>query len=99
MGGGGINWGDDWKEGEPRQWQNRHKGLELTVLNACAKDWESYLTTAVSDWNQSPSLDLTLETTDVDPACSGVRGKMKVCNGDYGATPWVGVNEVILENG
>lgn len=107
---GGFGWGDDWEEGQPRKWNvgsvsslihngKQRKGLELTILNACTEDWDSYLTKAVDDWNLSASLDLNLKAVDAESSCVGVRGKIKVCNGDYGLTSWVGVNEVILENG
>ena len=107
---GDFSWGDDWQEGQPRKWnvgainpfiQNgrQRKGLELTILNACTEDWYSFVTRAVDDWNLSASLDLHLKTVDPESSCIGVRGKMKICNGDYGLTSWVGVNEVILENG
>jgi len=100
--GKGADWGDVWEEGDPTPWRlsgNKRTGLELQVLNACTEDWDIYLETAVNDWNESPSLDLTVVRVDIDRKCYSIRGKLKVCNDDYGVTSWVGVNEVIIENG
>merc|ERR1712087_10936 len=48
--------------------------------------------------NQAPALDLIAISTAADRDCEPVFQSMKVCNGDYGPTPWVGVNEMILED-
>lgn len=101
--GGGGNWVDVWEEGEPREWRadrGGRPGLRLTIVDATTSDWRDVLAASVAEWNEAAALELSVETTTTpDPACRGARGLLKVCNGDYGATSWVGVNEVVLENG
>jgi hypothetical protein len=69
-------------------------GLTLTLQNALDSTWQSEFEAAVEDWQESEALTLTTVQVDVDNACVKVEGVMKVCNGNFGATGWVGVNEV-----
>jgi len=74
-------------------------GLSLTILNAMEDSWEAELRTAVNNWEAGVPVDplsLQIERTSYDYACSAVDGKLKICNGDYGATRWRGINEVVL---
>lgn len=99
-GGGNSNWVDEWDDGT-QQWRTRSDGLELTIVNALTEDWYEEFNEAVSQWNKSDALLLKTimaeESPDYD--CDGLRNQMKVCNGDYGSTSWVGINIIILENG
>lgn len=45
------------------------------------------------------ALSLTRSSSEYDYNCDPIRGKMKVCNGDYGDTRWKGINQVLLTNG
>jgi hypothetical protein len=84
--------------GEFNEWNNKGKGLKLTVQNGCSSDWDVYFTQAIADWNLSDSLELTttkLESQDLE--CTAKRGKMIVCNNYYGKTGWTGLNEVYFE--
>eukprot|EP00934_Nitzschia_sp_Nitz4_P001194 Nitzschia sp. Nitz4//scaffold515_size4186//569//2278//NITZ4_009253-RA/size4186-exonerate_est2genome-gene-0.2-mRNA-1//-1//CDS//3329553791//1194//frame0 len=81
-------------------WANNGKGLTLEVLNAMDDSWQSHLETAIENWDNGDPVDsLTLSITSVsyDYDCAAVRGKLKVCNGDYGATQWRGLNELLLD--
>lgn len=83
-------------------WRTRDKaGLELTVVNALEERWDTYFTTAISQWDAgSPdTLTLTVEDATPDSTCTAIDGKLKVCNGNYGATNWRGINKILLENG
>jgi hypothetical protein len=77
---------------------NAMRGLELTLINALDTEWHPFFDLAVEQWdNGSPdTLTLSTQTRPPDPSCSPVTGLMKVCNGDYGATGWKGVNELLL---
>jgi hypothetical protein len=77
---------------------NGKGGLDLELLNALDDDWKEFFDEAVSDWNSGTPDALTLSTSRVaaESVCEPVNGKMKVCNGDYGATGWRGINELIL---
>jgi hypothetical protein len=73
-------------------------GLTLNIINALDTQWYTYFDTAVSDWdNGTPdALTLTSEVASApDPDCTTVEGVLKMCNNDYGATDWMGINEVL----
>mmetsp|Transcript_3589 Transcript_3589/g.6304 ORF Transcript_3589/g.6304 Transcript_3589/m.6304 type:complete len:656 (+) Transcript_3589:303-2270(+) len=80
-------------------WPNSGNGVTLEILNACSDEWQVLLRQAIDNWdNGSPIDSLTLQTTRIDyeSTCTEVRGKLKVCNGNYGDTRWRGLNEVML---
>lgn len=68
-------------------------GLHLTLQNALDDTWQDAFEAAVSDWSESAALVLTKERVAVDHTCKRVDGVMVVCNGNFGATGWVGINE------
>jgi hypothetical protein len=74
-------------------------GLRLTLMNALDDTWQSEFDLAVSDWMESDALRLTTERVAVDYNCGGVDGVMVVCNANFGATGWVGINENSIVNG
>ena len=69
------------------------------MLNALDPEWNEFFYMAVLEWDTGypDSLTLSSSTRDPDPACSEVSGKVKVCNGNYGATSWKGINEVHID--
>ena len=80
---------------------NGRGGLTLELVNALDSDWHGHLQTAVAEWDAGSPDALTLSLTmadQVDPDCRPIRGKMKVCNGNYGDTRWKGINVVSLVN-
>lgn len=88
--GGGSNatlvWRDDFV-------QSNNGGLHLTLRNALDDTWQKEFEYAVSDWQESDSLELSTEQVAVDHTCQRVDGVMVVCNANFGATGWVGINE------
>lgn len=76
-------------------------GLELVVVNALDDIWHPYFFTAVDQWDKGvpDTLALTIEDSSPDSTCNAIDGKLKVCNGNYGATNWRGINKILLENG
>jgi hypothetical protein len=56
-------------------------------------NWQTEFEQAVSDWQESDALVLETERVDVDHTCTPVDGYMVVCNANFGATGWVGINE------
>lgn len=80
-------------------WANTGNGLRLDVINACSDDWQTFVQTAIANWdNGSPIDSLTLFSSReaYDPICEKVAGKLKICNGNYGDTRWRGLNEVLM---
>jgi hypothetical protein len=60
-------------------------------------DWDSFFVTALSDWDSAPSLSLSARTRKFDAnPCGHRNSELRVCNGDYGATGWKGVNEAVF---
>ena len=80
--------------------QSRHcRGLKLRIINNLDEKWEPYFQRSIKEWEQGDPDVLSLSVAKAavhDPACEFVMGSMKVCNGDYGNTDWVGLNEVML---
>jgi len=68
-------------------------GLHLTLRNALDDNWQQEFEKAVADWQQSDALVLSTERVAVDHTCGRVDGVMVVCNANFGATGWVGINE------
>ena len=79
-------------------WRTDGTGLTLVLWNALDENWQTEFEAAVSDWSESEVLTLSTKQVDVDHSCTMPKdGVMKVCNGNFGATSWVGINEVALE--
>eukprot|EP00538_Stauroneis_constricta_P011754 CAMPEP_0119550314 /NCGR_PEP_ID=MMETSP1352-20130426/3844_1 /TAXON_ID=265584 /ORGANISM="Stauroneis constricta, Strain CCMP1120" /LENGTH=371 /DNA_ID=CAMNT_0007596115 /DNA_START=303 /DNA_END=1418 /DNA_ORIENTATION=+ len=72
-------------------------GLTLMVENACTDEWAPYFEASVKAWNQTDALDLRTSRVAVDPECSPRNGRFKVCNSDYGETPWHGINIILVD--
>jgi hypothetical protein len=87
--------------GDSNRWRNDGKGLKLTLVNALDEQWNTYFYTALDDWDKGDPDSLNLQMTVGNPSseCTSETGVIKVCNGDYGATSWRGINKVMLENG
>ena len=81
-----IPWEDDFVDPS-------NGGLQLTLQNALDDTWQSEFEAAVSDWSESDALVLTTQRVAVDYNCNPVDGVMVVCNANFGATGWVGINE------
>jgi len=73
--------------------QPSNGGLHLTLRNALDDNWQTEFEQAVSDWQESDALVLETERVEVDHTCTPVDGYMVVCNANFGATGWVGINE------
>jgi hypothetical protein len=74
-------------------------GLHLTLQNALDDTWQTEFDMAVADWQESDALQLTAERVAVDYNCGQVDGVMVVCNANFGATGWVGINENSIMRG
>jgi hypothetical protein len=81
-------------------WRTNGAGLRLTMINALDENWHENFNTAVSQWDSGTpdALTLSMELSQPDSVCRAINGRVKVCNGNYGATNWRGINKVLLEN-
>ena len=98
------DYGDLWNldpflsDNSTSSWPTRGEGgLTLEMKNALDDAWQEEYKEALSDWEngQPDTLTLPTERIDVDHTCKPKDGVMKVCNGNYGATGWLGVNELV----
>lgn len=72
----------------------------MEVVSALEESWFDSFDLAVSDWDWGDPDALTLSRSFVeyDYDCEPIRGKLKVCNGDYGSTRWKGINQILLSS-
>jgi hypothetical protein len=63
-------------------------------------NWDSYLNTAINDWNKSTVIASGKVPGSTTPRqCKGVAGTIQVCNAAYGRTGWLGIASIWLANG
>lgn len=87
-----LNWKDSFV-------QPNNGGLHLTLQNALDDTWQDEFDAAVLDWQESDALELSTARVAVDNTCERVDGVMVVCNANFGATGWVGINENSIMGG
>lgn len=81
-------------------WGNYHWGrtsnpFTLKVGDNVSSAWDSYLTTAAYDWNQSSVLNLTVVPGTKNPrTCKPTVGRIEVCNERYGNNGWLGIAQI-----
>lgn len=75
---------------------NANAGLYLTIENACDDSWTPFFDQSLLDWNVSESLILSSQRVPYDADCNPSRGRLKVCNGNYGNTDWRGLNTAVV---
>jgi hypothetical protein len=82
-------------------WSAPNLPLGLDVVDAVTTQWDSALTTAIADWNQSQVLDLTKVSGGGVNAkkCSPQAGRIVVCNALYGQRGWLGIAQIWLSGG
>jgi hypothetical protein len=75
--------------------------LHLHILNSLDDSYSDAFDRYISEWNSgSPDvMTLTSERLSPDPSCQPYVGMMNVCNDDFGATGWRGINGIVTENG
>lgn len=78
-------------------WATKGEGLSLELQNALDEMWQDEFAEAVADWRESEVLTLSTTKVAVDHSCGRVDGVMLVCNGNFGETGWVGINEVEIQ--
>jgi hypothetical protein len=76
---------------------NAETGLTLIVENAMDESYVRLFDQSVVQWNASSALDLKPRRVEVDPECSVMQGRLRICNSDYGDTMWRGINVAILD--
>ena len=76
-------------------WARTANPFTLKLGDAVTSAWDSYLTTASSDWSASSVLDTTVVSSSVSPrTCKATNGRVEVCNAKYGNTGWLGIASI-----
>lgn len=81
-------------------WSKGSGELTIPVYDNVNSTWDSYVVTAVNDWNQSTVINSPLLPGTTSPRqCRGVAGTIQVCNAAYGKTGWLGIASISLSGG
>ncbi|MBA3527292.1 MAG: hypothetical protein M3438_09140 [Pseudomonadota bacterium] len=86
-------------------WSNYHWARTTAELQVPVGDnvnsvWQSYLDTAVVDWNKSTVINSPLVAGSSNPKrCNAIEGTIQVCNERYGRTGWLGIASIWLSGG
>ena len=73
----------------------------MQVVNSLDTKWYTEFQKAVYQWDNGSPDALTLSTSEISPdsSCTHIAAKLKVCNGNYGDTSWLGINEQLIQGG
>lgn len=86
-------------------WSTYHwsrSGAQITppVGDNVSSQWDSYLRTAVADWNRSSYIEAPVVTGQANPRnCRATAGRIEVCNSTYGNNGWLGIAQIWLSGG
>jgi hypothetical protein len=78
---------------------NAFAEVPLKVGDNVSSAWDSYLTTAIVDWNSSSVLALTQVPGQAKGRCRPTSGRIEVCNGTYGNNGWLGLATIWTVSG
>ncbi|HKP33149.1 MAG TPA: hypothetical protein VJT70_00015 [Sphingomicrobium sp.] len=83
-------------------WATGGKGLDVTVNLAITPEWTTAINGAVTDWEKSRVLGLTVRRVTLSDndrkICRPIPGQVLVCNAAYGQRGWVGLASIWLSN-
>jgi hypothetical protein len=77
-------------------WSTTGYPMNIKVGDNVGSAWDSYLTEAISDWNQSSKLNLSKVSGGAGSNCTPTAGRIEVCNGAYGQNGWLGIAQIWL---
>jgi hypothetical protein len=81
-------------------WKRTTSELTVPVGDNVNATWDSYLNTAIADWNQSTVINSPKVPGSSNPKnCRAVAGTIQVCNNRYGANGWLGLATIWLSGG
>ena len=81
-------------------WSRTTAQITPPVGDNVSSQWDSYLQTAVADWNQSIYIQSPLVAGQANPRnCRPRAGRIEVCNSTYGNTGWLGIAQIWLSGG
>ena len=78
-------------------WKRTTTQIAPPVGDNVTTTWDSYLSTAVADWNRSSYIQSSLTTGQSSRStCPPRAGRIEVCNYSYGSTGWLGIASIWL---
>src|SRR5688572_351349 len=86
------------------RWAQNPAQLQI-ASNLTTSQWRAALgsendpLTAISDWNRSDVLELTLGTGNGTRNCKPTLGRIEVCNAKYGNNGWLGIAQIWITGG
>lgn len=81
-------------------WSRTTSQITPPVGDNVTSQWDSYLQTAVADWNQSAYIQSPLVAGQSNRRnCRPNAGRIEVCNSTYGNTGWLGIAQIWLSGG
>ncbi|MGQ0741282.1 MAG: hypothetical protein ACT4OG_03160 [Alphaproteobacteria bacterium] len=81
-------------------WKRTTSELTVPVGENVDSAWDSYLATAVADWNQSTVINSPLVPGSTRAkSCRAVAGTIQACSAKYGNTGWLGIATIWLSGG
>lgn len=75
-------------------WARTTNSFTLKLNDNVVSGWESYVDSAVSDWNQSTVLDYNViwdNPLSNVKRCTSISGQVEICNARYGQNGWLGI--------
>ncbi len=75
-------------------WARQSNPFTVKLGDNVSSGWDSYLTTASSQWSQSDVLDTTVVTGQAKANCRPTSGRVEVCNKAYGNNGWLGIAQI-----
>lgn len=88
-------------------WKNYHwartaNPIPLKVIDGVTSGWQFELDTALSEWNESSKLNMSIDSADdsnrTRKRCRLKAGQMHVCNAAYGFNGWLGLATIGIDN-
>ena len=81
-----------------KHWGSRRVPFTLPIGDNLTGDWESYANKAIRQWSASEQVDLELVSGGTSgKACKPSKGRVEICNADYGDTNWLGLTRLYFE--
>lgn len=81
-------------------WARTSTQVAPPVVSIVNSTWAGYVSTAVSDWNQSTVIQSPFSTASGNGrTCKPQAGKILVCNAAYGNNGWLGIASIWLSGG
>lgn len=75
-------------------WARTQNPFTLKLGDNVSSTWDSYLTTASSDWSVSSVLNTSIVAGQGRTNCKATKGRVEVCNKSYGNNGWLGLAQI-----